>query len=276
MTPASLWQPGATGVYAGLDFDTYKRAPGINQSKLKLLERSALHYRHDTESGDEPNSPSLLIGTLVHSMILEPSKPLPYFTVKPVGMDGRSTDGRAWFAAQKEAGLEVLTDDQWQSCIGMARALAGHSKIRTLVQSGTSEVSMFWHTPCAASALLCKARLDSVPSTNCLLDIKTTRNDARAFHRDMREHKYHVQFAWYLDGWNSTHPDDQRNAFAVAVAESKPPHGVLLYILSPEALEAGRAEYQSLLQTYIETIGEGKFPGYTEDILPLSLNNHGT
>lgn len=270
MTPGTLWQPGEPGVYVGLDAESYHAAPGLNQSSLKVLARSRAHYLYATGHGDT-GSPDLMMGSVVHSMLLEPDQPLPAFSVKPPTLDGRSSEGRAWFRQQRDAGREVISQDQWDSCVGMGRALSRHSTIRRLVASGIPEVSLFWFVSCATTAVLCKARIDLVPMSNCLLDVKTTRHDARTFSRALYDHGYHIQFAWYLDGWNALNPHDQRNAMLVAVVEKEPPHGVILYNLTPDTLEAGRREYRKLLQEYTNAIEARKFPGYPEDIVPLSL-----
>jgi hypothetical protein len=271
MTPGTLWQPGEPGVYVGLNAESYHAAPGLNQSSLKAIERSGLHYLHATRKG-VTKSPDMLMGSIVHSMILDPDKPLPHFAVRPPHMESGSREVRAWFKQQRAAGVEVLTPDQWDECVGMGKSLARHPKVRALVQSGITEVSLFWEHRCATrESLLCKARLDLVPSSNCLLDIKTTRHDARDFGGELRDRGYYIQAACYMHGWNALNPHDQRNAFLLAVVEKTAPHGVLLYNLTLGTLEAGLREYRKLIQKYTNAIEARKFAGYTEDIVPLSL-----
>ena len=273
MKSAALWEPGDIGCFVGLPDDVYHSAPGVSQSQLKLTARSPRHFLEALITPRKP-SPELMMGTLTHHMLLQPDAPLPQFAVRPEGFVGTSTEGRAWLKAQREAGVVVLDRDEWDRTLGMVKAIGEHPHVGPMIRSGTPEVSLFWEaraTSVPHRPLLCKARLDVVPSGNALIDIKTVHSDARQFAETIIEHGYDVQFGSYGAAWNLLNPDDKRNAFVAVVVEKQPPHGVIAFNISPRVLQRGREGYAKLLDRYAEILEAGQYPGYTTEFVPLDL-----
>jgi hypothetical protein len=101
-------------------------------------------------------------------------------------------------------------------------------------------------------------------------DLKSTTNASPdEFQRAIYKFGYHIQGAHYLDGAKVLGLNPK--AFAMIAVESEPPHGVAVYQLDPQALAAGHAKRDQLLRLYAQCQAEGRWPGYSESIQPISL-----
>ena len=75
------------GVFAGLSNAAYHGGPGISKSGLDLIRRSPMHYRHSLTVSREP-TPDQRIGTLAHTMILEPETVWDHYATPFVAPEG--------------------------------------------------------------------------------------------------------------------------------------------------------------------------------------------
>jgi exodeoxyribonuclease VIII len=55
------------------------------------------------------------------------------------------------------------------------------------------------------------------------------------------------------------------------VVEKKPPYAVAVYVLDPESIALGRAEYRRDLQLYAECKRTGVWPGYGDKIQTIGV-----
>ena len=98
----------------------------------------------------------------------------------------------------------------------------------------------------------CKCRPDSVnPAGNggvILLDLKTCQDaSAEGFPKSIARHGYHLQAAWYSDGYERA-SGQKVLGFVFACVESESPHAAAAYMLDDESLDKARAEVRRLLQ----------------------------
>jgi exodeoxyribonuclease VIII len=104
-----------TGIYAGISNDAYHGGPGVSKSGLDLIARSPLHYwtRYlDPQRTPTEPTPSMRLGTAIHTAVLEPGEFAKRHHVAPV-VDRRTKDGKAaWeaaLAAAEDAGAELIS-----------------------------------------------------------------------------------------------------------------------------------------------------------------------
>lgn len=265
------------GVRYGMTFADYLEVPAVSVSRLKLLRKSAAHLW----AGEDPHAakkPSLRRGSLLHTMVLEPSELAARYKVKPEGMTFATNVGKAWRDALP-AGVEAVTEAEHRSATRQAANLLSLPEIAGLMAAGMPEVSFFWRD--AETGVLCKGRADWVYTREAgaiLLDLKTT-DDASpdGFGRACARYGYHLQAAWYSDGWRqATARGAMQQAqpvlgFVFGAVESGWPHVAAPYMLDDEAIEKGRAECRRLLDQYAECVRGDRWPGYVEAITPISL-----
>lgn len=296
------------GVVGGLSSAEYFALPAINKSGLDLFERSPLHYwsenldpMHDESEGTAATS----LGSAIHCAILEPERFAEEYRAKPVPEDfpgclvsaddyksaARSLDlpvtGTKEVLKQriKEAGSTHRFFDEIENefsafrllsaadlhAIGRIAAGVRHSEAaRILFGLGRSELTFVWQDP--ETNVWCKCRVDRITDDlDILTDIKSTRDASPSgFARSSAQYNYHRQAAWYLDGvFHAT--GTRPSVFAFAAYETKAPFASAFYYADLEMLEIGRRENRELLRRYAECLGSGKWPGYPQELRPLSL-----
>ena len=178
------------GVFYNLPEETYRSAPGVNNSTLKMMRKSPRHYLNALEATDKKDSPSLLFGRLVHQAILEPHKPKGY-VIRPDGMKFNTKEGKAWRDEQTPPIIESSDAERIASIAGSVREHPLWSEIKT----GSTEVSVFKKDQ--TTGLLLKARIDCLVGKS-IIDIKTTEDaSAAGFTKSCQAFGYARQAAFY-------------------------------------------------------------------------------
>ena len=267
------------GVYCDLTNEQYHGGPGINKSLLDLVDTAPARALYALTSAND-NSPTAaqVIGTALHSLVLEPDDFAARYVLAPK-FDRRTKAGKEAAAAfeAEHAGKIPVDPDDWAQLHAMRDAVMAHPGARHLLTSGRgfAELSVYWTDE--ATGELCRCRPDWWRADGILVDLKTTEDASReGFRRSLVNWRYHVQAPYYLDGTEAAHraghaPEGFQRpvAFAFVVVEKKAPHLVAVYVLDTESMEVGRAEYRDNLDTLVECKRTGIWPGYGDD--PQSL-----
>lgn len=265
------------GIRYGMSFADYLAVPAMSCSRLKLMRKSPAHLW----AGEDPNAekkPSLRRGSLLHTMVLEPAEIGARYIVKPQGMTFATKEGKAWRDAVP-AGQEIVSHDEFRAARRQADALEALPEVAGLLCGGMAEVSFFWRDE--ATGLLCKGRADWVFSREpgaILLDLKTAEDASpEGFSRACARYGYHMQAAWYSDGWRQAtaqgalQQEQPVLGFVFGAVESGWPHVAAPYMLDDEAIDKGRAECRRLMGRYADCLDSDRWPGYVESIAPLAL-----
>lgn len=277
------FEPNTAGVFWDLPAEVYHKAPGISQSGLKHFERSPAHYRDAMDNPKEP-TPAMRFGTLCHTAILEPEL-LNNLVIEP----DRKRPTKAQINAKKQSdetkeliafwaewdkanvGKTIVCEEDRGAMIGARDAVLNHPIASKALDTDIREVSIFapWELAEGTGSCLRKLRIDAVRG-NSLVDVKTC-EDASAFENHAYDLRYYRQAAYYLDGWNAMHPEDQKQHFTFIAVEKAPPHGVIVWELDSDALHRGRMEYWELLTKFIECEVTNTWPNYKAEIRKLKL-----
>ena len=100
--------------------------------------------------------------------------------------------------------------------------------------------------------------------------MKTTADaSATAFGRSVKDYRYHVQDAYYSDGYSyTTQPCRAFLFLAVSTTRDRARYPVHVYSLPPEQRAIGRTEYTEDLAVYSACMKSGKWPGVEALSLP--------
>lgn len=265
MTP---FTPNTPGVWNHLPAEVYHPAPGLSHSMAKHMDppaRLPVYLAQKREA-----TAAMIMGTLVHSKVLEPDVPLPHIAVKPEGMKFSTTEGKAWRTEHQH--LLILTGDEADTLTGCIASIAAHPTCKELFFEGQSEVSIF--SPVAGYDVLGKCRVDFVPPAECLADIKTVKDGGASmdeFSKTLYDERYYTQAAWYLDRWNAAHPDDQRQHFVFVAVEKAAPYLVAVYYVDAETLKLGRERNEKDVRAYAEGLKTGLWKGYPEPCKKIAI-----
>lgn len=242
----------------------YAELPGVHITTLKEMRRSPLHYRHRTQNVRAP-SDAMDLGTAAHVACLEPERFLLEFALWNSETDEgktRQRRGKAWDAFRADnAGKTIIRDEEYGQAIALRDAVRGDEVAMRYLAMGRPEVSMTWTDAHSGSA--CVGRIDwetKVDGHPAIVDLKTTRNAGPTwFQRDVAKLDYHLQLAYYADGYEAATGKTPR--VVIVAVESAPPHDVVTYIVPADVLEIGRDQYRQLLELHRDCSQSGEWPG---------------
>lgn len=254
------------GVYR-MDEADYHASPAASKSRLwKLHTRTPLHARYD--SGKETDAQKF--GSAAHTAVLEPGLFEVRYYRGPV--DRR---GNKWAAAEQiaeQSGRIALTEKDFDGALRLRDAMQKNELVRRLTSDTPSiEQSAFWIDE--ETGELCRCRPDIYShSLNVMGDLKAT-TDAKAsvWHRRVRDFGYHVQDAFYRDGWEKA-GGGKVDGFVFIVVEADAPHASAVYELAPSAVDLGRRIYRDALERWHTCRINDIWPGYGSGVMPLDLD----
>ena len=259
--------PGA----ATLSNADYHAHSAVSKSHLDKVAKSPAHYWvHYLDPNRVPPEPTaaMVLGTALHTAVLEPNLWDEQFAVPPHAFDRRTKAGKqlaAAFEAEAE-GKTVLTPDDADRIRRMADAVHQHPASSFLLElPGTREGSYFWTDQ--ETGMECKCRPDwHSCDRRIVVDVKTTEDASpRGFAKSVANFRYHVQAEWYQ------RPFEEAEQFLFIAVEKQPPYLVAVYYATPAMVAAGGRAADRDLALLAECRASGVWPGYSDEIQPLEL-----
>lgn len=232
----------------------YRAADAISKSDLDLVNKSPDLLEWVRNAPAAPND-TADIGNAAHCALLEPDRFATDYVNMP-SFDKRTNAGKADAAAFVEANKNntVLSADDFDMVLAMRDSVLAHPLANKLLTSpGQSEASIFFEV----DGIKCKCRPDrivdsSVFGCHIIADVKTT-DDIDKFHWSIRDYRYHVQDAYYSDGYFQLTGEWPRFLFVV-VSKKRVfgRHPVRVFELTQDDKDEGRAEFMADLERYQE------------------------
>lgn len=258
--------PSLNRIVWGMPDADYRKAPGVSNSSLKLLDRTPYHYKWAIDN-PQPPTPAMRIGSAFHTATLEPEKygEGKSHVFRPAEWDSwRTNASRDWKREQK---LPILEPKDLVESEGMANAIRANPHAAAWLKGIRTEVVMFGQ--CPLTGLLRKARLDGLVGMEpVIIDIKTT-EDASEFEKTAANYGYDIQEAYYRDICEINGVEIER--FVFIVVEKHAPHGVRLVELDPEDVQRGRDVYRCNLGRLKRCVDSNAWPSYPEKPVRVSL-----
>jgi exodeoxyribonuclease VIII len=264
---------GTAGLFYDMPEGDYRSAQAIAGSDAKhiLPPKTPAHYAAHM-AGETKREPSkaMLLGTMAHVAVLEPSKLDTAFVERPEGIDLRTKLGKEW--RESVGSMPVLDQDEARAVRGIRDSIAANKAAKDLLAETQSEVALFAEH---RSGLWIKGRVDALKVVDdmesVIVDVKTTSAgaDYNTFSRQAASLNYHVSAAWYchLAGLNGLPP---ARFYWVAV-EVAPPYAVAVYEIAPDALELGASLMSDALGLIAQCEDDGVWPGYAPEVRCLNL-----
>jgi exodeoxyribonuclease VIII len=265
--------PNLIGIHYDMPEADYRSAPAIAGSDAKkiLPPLTPAHYAAHMagETRREP-SKAMLLGTMAHLAVLEPSKLDGAFVEKPEGIDFRTKLGKEW--KESVGAMPVLDQDEARAVRGIRDSIAANKAAWDLLAETQSEVALFAEH---RSGLWIKGRVDALKvesdMNSVIVDVKTTSAgaDYGTFSRQAASLNYHVSAAWYshLAGLNGLPPC----RFYWIAVETTAPFAVAVYEIHPDALDLGVGMMNDALGLIAQCEDEGVWPGYAPEVQCLNL-----
>lgn len=247
----------------------YHASSAISKSGLDLIRKAPALFKWRRENPQEP-TPAMRLGTLTHSAVLEPDSFANSVVARPEGIDRRTSAGKAeWNAFEIEAnGREIIAAEEMAKLEAIRDAVRAHpAAAKALAGSPTIEQSIFWEIDDVA----CRCRPDCVTERGVIVDLKTTRDASPdGFAKSIAGYRYHVQAAYYSDGYEAAFGEAPRGFVFIAV-ETESPYLVAVYVASEAMVIRGRADYLADLETFRRCRDADEWPGYSAAPLTIDL-----
>jgi exodeoxyribonuclease VIII len=251
----------------------HKEVEALSKTNLDAIHQSYQHYLASKEERSPlcGNIPKCLVeGQALHCLVLTPTQFNNEFSVLPA-LNRRTREGKALYDQIVSQGKPVVSAATFGRLEAMGGSILNHPT-SILLKDGVEESSYIWKDP--DTDLLCKCRPDYLRST-VIVDIKTCQDASYdSFQRDIIDHRYHVQGAYFIDGVSATLNDKIKRDFVLIAVEKSPPFAVAAYKLDGEALEIGRDEYKRDLQKYKTHVTHPElWQGYSSGVMEMDRPN---
>jgi len=246
----------------------YHAHSAISKSGLDLIARAPALYKYRRDN-PTPRTDAMRWGSLVHTAILEPEKLNDAVAVLPE-MDRRTKAGKEEYAAfvMSVGDREPITADEYAELLATRDAAWADPVARkALAMIELVETSIFFR----ANGIDCRCRPDAILTNGTILDLKTTRDAAPdAFAKSIASFRYHVQAAFYSDGYKQALGEMPRG-FSFLAIEKEPPYLSACYVATTAMVARGRMDYQRDLDTYARCLETGIWPGLTRGVTEIDL-----
>ncbi|WP_244208770.1 PD-(D/E)XK nuclease-like domain-containing protein [Xenorhabdus ehlersii] len=242
----------------------------MSKSQLDIIDQAPAELIWQrTAPVDEEKIKSLDIGTALHCLLLEPDEFGKRFAIEPK-LDRRTKTGKEEaeeFSLNNKDKI-ILTQEESRKLLIMRDSAMAHPIAKWCLEAtGTTESSIYWED--VATGVLCRSRPDKlIADHHWIVDVKSTA-DIDRFDRTFYDYRYHVQDAFYSDGYKALTGQLPTFIFlAVSTTVNCGRYPVRTYIMTERAKSAGRAAYQRNLATYAECLKTNEWPGLRELSLP--------
>ncbi len=267
--PPELIAPARPAGYVSRE--DYDRLARENFSKLKHIAVSPAHYRHNLMMPFE-DTDAKKRGRACHLAVFEPER----FRAEVVVWEDRRA-GKAWEQfLDRHPDKEILTPGMYEVAIAAGKAARADAIAAPYLAGGAAETTVLWShvSPSIGDlpgySMDCKGRLDFVSSAGVIADLKTTKTaEPRAFGAECARLKYHVQAAWYVDGWKAM--TGQELPYVIVAVEAVEPYVVTVFRVPPHLIELGRSIYREWLDTLAFCRRTNNYPAYAATEVDLEL-----
>lgn len=258
----------------------HKDVSRISKSGLDAINDSPLHYWDKYLNPDAPDRDQKKFfdfGDVANDLLLIPEQFNALYAITPPDAPGPPTKAQLnaarpsretiatisyWnnFRAENY-GKTIVTASDWELAQRIRDAVQKHPPAAELLKQGFAEQTYLFQEPITGA--MCKIRPDwTATDARILVDFKTSKNaSARAFGRSALDYRYHVQGAFYYDGF-MYNTGQQFDGFMFIVAEKTRPFPVKVYFMDDDDLQLGRAAYLRNCQTYVDCKKNNIWPGY--------------
>ncbi|EKH7714002.1 PD-(D/E)XK nuclease-like domain-containing protein [Salmonella enterica] len=260
------------GIYYDIPNEAYHAGPGVSKSQLDdIADTPAIYLWRKNAPVDTEKTKSLDTGTAFHCRVLEPEEFSKRFIIAQE-FNRRTSAGKeeekTFLEECARTGRTVLTAEEGRKIELMYQSVMALPLGQWLVESaGYAESSVYWEDP--ETGILCRCRPDKIiPEFHWIMDVKTTA-DIQRFRTAYYDYRYHVQDAFYSDGYRAQFGEIPTFVFLVASTTAEcGRYPVEIFMMGEDAKLAGQREYRRNLQTLAECLNNDEWPAIKTLSLP--------
>jgi len=263
-----------TGIYESISSQEYHSDVAINSTSLKtLLEATPAHFKHKRDNPTVMEGDSLLAGTVLHAMLLEPNKYQDYFVIEHIDLVDKNkleknggSKGQ-WDALKKDAearGLPLVPYEMFRDCKGMRNSVLNNPFWRQFWPEMRCELSLFNEI----DNVPVRARFDAIIGSSVILDIKTTKGrlSDKEIESCIEKYRYDFSAAMYIEVARSF--DLPIESFVWVFVEKEAPFSCRVVQCNQETLDYARQDFYKALSLYKSCLQDDYWPSYDDYELP--------
>lgn len=223
----------------------YRKVDAISYSGLKKFRESPGKFLEK----DSEATKAMIIGRAFHEAFLLPKLFEESTIIKPeFSRKKEDLENKAKFESENAA-KTILTQDEFDSIIGMRSRLRRIPLINKIFAGGDPESSFFWTDP--NTNLSCKLRADFInQDLDMVIDLKTCQSsDHQSAKKEIASRLYDMQAAFYLDHISKIRHHFFQH-FIIVMIEKEFPFDVKIYNLGKSFMDRGRSLYRESLDSY--------------------------
>jgi exodeoxyribonuclease VIII len=260
--------------------DYHADKTAVSASALKLFDRAPslfLDWQQGRDAKGDP-SPSLRLGSLVHTLTLEPERfadswcvvphdapRKPSITQREAAKPSPATVAAIEFWDSWEAALNgrtAINAEEYEEAETIAEKCFGNKAIGQILRArGEVEAVVKWTD--ADTGIMCKARMDKALLTQTgkvVFDLKTCADASLdGFQRAAVGYGYHIQVAHYLAAAEAL--AGEAATFFFGCVETSKPHLTHCFSAGSDFIAYGQRERRRLLASLAKCFETGSFPG---------------
>lgn len=266
------------GIYTTVPAEEYHADTALNFSALKMMDKSALHYR-TARIEQRKDTPAFAFGRAAHCAVLEPDTWDARYMLWPAEVEVTRTkelksgpvtttareplkvrNGAAWDAAVALAeGREILTEEKWETAKSVAASVHADKCARELIKRvDHREVTVVT----SIRGVPVRARID-LTGSGLISELKSTANIVPdKFFRDVIKYNYLAQLAWYADLWRLV--TGEKPEVKIVAIEKERPYDCMVVRFSESDIKQGRDLYNAWLDRAIECDARQSWPGVAD------------
>jgi len=255
------------GLFDGIPDAEYRAAQGLSASEAKVL------------LGKRPPAPSpaLALGTMFHTVTLEPHLADQYqpADAEKIGVKSDGTPAQnptmttAWkrFVAEAEQdGKTVVAQADWDMVSRMRDAVYAHKTAASILEMCARREVSGWARH--ETGVLVKGRIDAL-GNGIVADLKSTKDAGPdRFGRTCSDFYYHVSMANYAD--IAIAAGERVETLVFINAEKEPPYRVSVVELAPRAVDLGREQMAEACRRWL-ALGRVELPSYGDGATTIDL-----
>lgn len=240
----------------------------LSFSSLSQFDVSPVHYiKYITQKREA--TPQMMLGSLVHSMLLEPELLDEEYVIAPK-FDMRKADDKKAKAEfeEKNAGKSVVDSETWESADAIASAVRDYAlAAKILNMLDTREIHFkFNHNELPINGYIDGIGMNVEKQTPFIFELKTsiTANPSEVI-KDFFNKKYYIQAAIYRQALRELNVHDAAPLVYIVV-ENRAPHVVSTFLADESYMAYGEKEFNRLTDEFKRWMDGGfKTAGYSKD-----------
>lgn len=244
-----------------LEMDDYQALDAYSRSDLMLVKKSPYHLRAKREGIYPPvdkESPSMIIGELLHCLVLEPEEmETRYYGVPAI--DRRTKEGKAVYAQAMidAAGRKLISEQHFNKATLMFKNVLEHEVAAKALKGCLIERSLVWHDE--ETGLTFKCRPDAYNPVNGMVnDLKTTKDASyRSMQQSSVRYGYFLQAAMIREALRFHGLPFSK--FLLLCVENSEPYASAALIVDESAIDSGLNEFNYLKRKLATCIYENKY-----------------